>query len=68
MEAADLFHKMIERADEVFVVADDTKVGFESFYYVSELKVADKVITNRCEASEAELCKMEKRGIEVIRC
>ncbi len=68
MEAADLFHKMIERADEVFVVADDTKVGFESFYYVSDLKVADKIITNRCEASEAELCKMEKMGIEVIRC
>lgn len=68
MEAADLFCKMIERAEEVIVVADETKIGFESFYHVSGLEVVDKLITNYNAGNEEELKQIEQMGIEVCRC
>ena len=68
MEAGDLFRKMIERAEKVIIPADDTKIGFESFYHVGDLKVADKLITNDCAENETELKKMEELGIEICRC
>ena len=68
MEAADLFRGMIECSREVIVVADDTKIGFESFYHVSDLKVVDKIVTNVYLENEPELRKMEEMGIQVYRC
>ncbi len=68
MEAADLFRGMIECSREVIVVADDTKIGFESFYHVSDLKVVDKIVTNVYPENEPELRKMEEMGIQVYRC
>ena len=52
----------------VIVVADDTKIGFESFYHVSDLKVVDKIVTNVYPENEPELRKMEEMGIQVYRC
>ncbi len=68
MEAGDLFRKMIERAKKVIVPADDTKIGFESFYHVSDLNIVDKLITNNCAENEAQLRRMEMMGIEICRC
>lgn len=68
MEAADLLRGMIECSREVIMVADDTKIGFESFYHVSDLNVVDKIITNAYEKNEPELRKMEEMGIQVCRC
>ena len=68
MEAADLMRKMIARTRRVIAVADDTKIGFESFYHVGDLNAVDTVVTNGAEASENELIKMERMGIRVCRC
>lgn len=68
MEAGELFGKMIERAEEVIVVADEKKIGFESFYHVKGLEVVDKLITNNNPENEEELRRMEQMGIEVCRC
>jgi DeoR/GlpR family transcriptional regulator of sugar metabolism len=68
MEAGELFRKMMERSGEVIVVADSTKINFDSFYYVSSLNAADKIVTNCCEENENELQRMERQGIQVIRC
>ena len=68
MEAADLLRKMIERTRTVIAVADDTKVGFESFYHVGDLHVADQLITNETPEITEELKKIEATGIRVHRC
>lgn len=68
MEAADLLRKMIARTQTVIAVADDTKIGFESFYHVGDLNVVDKLITNVSQAAEPELRKIEEMGITVCRC
>lgn len=68
MEAADLLRKMIERTQTVIAVADDTKVGFESFYHVGNLDAVDKLLTNAQEATEQELRRIEAMGIHVCRC
>lgn len=68
MEAADLFRKMIERAEKMIVVADDAKFGFESFYYVCGLNDVDQIVTNASKKSEAELMQMEQMGIEICCC
>lgn len=68
MEAADLMRKMIERAQNVIVVADDTKIGFESFYQIGDLHVVDMLITHSAPAAEQELQSIEAMGIHVCRC
>ena len=68
MEAADLLRKMIARTETVIAVADDTKIGFESFYHVGDLDAVDKLITNSALASEQELENIQAMGIHVCRC
>jgi len=68
MEATELFREMMGRAKEVIVVADGTKIGFESFYHVSDLDVIDKLVTNRQVQNEEELQQLEKMGVPVWRC
>lgn len=68
MEAADLMRKMITRTRTVIAVADDTKIGFESFYHVGDLGAVDMLVTNAAQTTEAELDKMERMGIRVCRC
>jgi len=68
MEAADLLRKMIERTEMVIAVADDTKIGYESFYRVGDLGVVDVLITNANPTTEPELQKIEAMGICVRRC
>lgn len=70
MEAADLMEKMIERSKEVIVVADDSKIGFESFYHVSDAEAVRKLFTNESEDSGKNdvLDELERMGIQVVRC
>ena len=68
MEAADLLRKMIARTETMIVVADDTKIGFESFYHVGDLSAVDMLITNPTASTEQELQKMQDMGITLYRC
>ena len=68
MEAADLLRKMIDRTETVIAVADDTKIGFESFYHVGDLSAVDMLITNPTASTEQELQKMQDMGITLYRC
>lgn len=68
MEAADLLRRMIARTETVIAVADDTKIGFESFYHVGDLKAVDKLITNVTADTEQELEKIQAMGIHVCGC
>ena len=68
MEAADLLRKMIARTETVIAVADDTKIGFESFYHVGNLDAVDMLITNPTPATEQELEKLTDKNIHVCRC
>lgn len=63
-----LFRKMIDRAKKTIIVADSSKIGFQSFCHVYDLAGIHKIITNRCEKTEPDLAKMERMGIEVRRC
>lgn len=67
-EAADLMRKMIARTRTVIAVADDTKIGFESFSHVGDLQTVDMLVTNETEATKEELAKMEAMGIQICRC
>ena len=68
MEAADLLRKMIDRTETVIAVADDTKIGFESFCQIGDLDVVDKLITDHTPATEQELEEIQAMGIHVCRC
>jgi DeoR/GlpR family transcriptional regulator of sugar metabolism len=59
---------MIERTQMVIAVADDTKVGFESFYYIGDVRAVNKLITNAGFINEEELQKLEAAGICICRC
>ena len=65
---ADLFMQMIERANEVIVLADDSKFGFESFCHVCDLTAVDKIIMNETENNREALLEIEQSGIIVCRC
>lgn len=68
MEAADLLRKMIERTETVITVADDTKIGFESFYHVGDLDAVDVLITNSAQNTQEELEKIRNMSIHVLEC
>lgn len=68
MEAADLLRKMIARTQQVIAVADDTKIGFESFYHLGDLTEVDRLITNAAEDVQPELEKIRQLGICVQEC
>ena len=68
MGAADLLRKMIARTETVIAVADDTKIGFESFYHVGDLRAVDMLITNPTIDTEQELEQIRNLGIRVCSC
>ena len=68
MDAADLLRKMIDRTQTVIAVADDTKIGFESFCHVGDLHAVDMLITNSTGTTEQELEKIRAMGIRVREC
>ena len=68
MEAADLLRKMVQRTQTVIAVADDTKIGFESFCHVCDLDAVDMLLTNAKADTEAVLTELQQRNIPVLRC
>ena len=68
MEAADLLRKMIARTETVIAVADESKIGYESFYHVGDLGAVDMLITNATQTTDPELERMQRMGIQVYRC
>jgi len=56
---------MIERAKEVIVVADYSKIGKLAFANVASIDSIDKLITNT-GISNRLVKKLQKKGIEVI--
>jgi len=58
---------MMERADQSIIIADYTKLGRESFARIDQVTAADYLITNSC-ADEAELERLQKRGLQIISC
>lgn len=68
MEAADLLRKMVQRTQTVIAVADDTKIGFESFCHVCDLGKVDLLLTNPTPATESQLETLGQRNIRILRC
>jgi len=56
---------LIQRAKEVILIADHTKLGKLAFVNVAPLKSVDKLVTDK-GMPEKEIRKLEKLGLEVI--
>jgi DeoR/GlpR family transcriptional regulator of sugar metabolism len=64
-QEADIDRKMIERVNKTIVVADFSKIGRESFAFVSSIQSIDCLITNT-DANENEINGIRAAGIEVF--
>jgi DeoR/GlpR family transcriptional regulator of sugar metabolism len=65
-EEAVVNRAMMERSGETIVVADQSKIGYESFSFVSKLTSVSCLVTNTpLEAGDA-LVELEKAGLRVI--
>ncbi|MBI9097875.1 MAG: DeoR/GlpR transcriptional regulator [Spirochaetaceae bacterium] len=59
--------KMIERAREVIVLADNTKFSKRAFSPIGDLTIADRIITDR-EPEKGYRKQIEEKGVELIVC
>jgi DeoR/GlpR family transcriptional regulator of sugar metabolism len=71
-EEAVLNRAMMERAGETIIVADQSKIGYESFSFVSPLSAAACLVTdgygtNDHDGAEGKLRDFEEAGLKVIR-
>ena len=62
---AQLNRRMIERAAQVTVLADSSKLGHRSLSLISDLRPIHRVITDT-GAAPSEVEKLQSRGVEVI--
>ena len=62
---ADVSRWMIERANEVIAVADDSKIGKEGFAYISSLQSIGVLVTNISDTNRDELNAIRQKGIVV---
>ena len=62
----DVSRCMIERTNEVIVVADHSKIGKEGFSYIAPLQKTNVLITNHNIDTASELEKYRSKGITVI--
>ncbi|MDR2102275.1 MAG: DeoR/GlpR family DNA-binding transcription regulator [Treponema sp.] len=65
-EEAEINRAMISRARETIVVADHTKIDYESFSLVSPLSSAACLVTNRTEALAPSLERIAATGLRVM--
>jgi len=61
----DVSRLMIERSNEVIILADQSKIGKEGFSNITGISSIDILITNECAANKAELDAIRGEGIEV---
>ena len=57
---------MIERSRETLIVADQRKLGYESFSFVSDLSSVSYLITDAREGEEDAVKEFEKSGLKII--
>ena len=57
---------MIERSRETLIVADQRKLGYESFSFVSDLSSVSCLITDAREGEEYAVKELEKSGLKII--
>ena len=62
----DVSRLMIERSNEVIVVADHSKIGKEGFSNITGISSIDILVTNKCNGSNAELDAIAEKGILVM--
>ena len=63
---ATLVRKMIDCSDRVIVATDSTKIGRRAFAKIADTASVNTLITNE-DAEEAELLKIERHGVRVIK-
>ena len=56
---------LVERAKEVIILADATKIGAARHAFFCELETADKLITDK-RITQEDKSLLESHGIEVI--
>lgn len=61
----DVSRQMIERANEVIAVADDSKIGREGFAFITSLDSIDILVTNKCNTNNEEIIEIRKKDIIV---
>jgi len=61
----DVYCQMIERAEEVIVVADHTKIGKEGFSFVAPISYINVIVTNRHADNADEIEAFRKKGVVV---
>jgi DeoR/GlpR family transcriptional regulator of sugar metabolism len=66
-EETEVNRTMMERAGRTLVVADYTKIGYESFSNLGSIDCAHWLVTNK-EANQEVLAAIEARGVKVISC
>jgi len=57
---------MIERSNEVIVVADYSKIGKEGFSNTTGISSIDTLVTNKSDANKGELDALRAQGIVVV--
>jgi DeoR/GlpR family transcriptional regulator of sugar metabolism len=65
-EEAVVNRTMIERSGETIIVADQSKLGRESFSFVAGLSSVSCLVTNAQERDAPHLAELEKTGIKII--
>jgi DeoR/GlpR family transcriptional regulator of sugar metabolism len=66
-EETEINRMMIERSHQTIIVADYTKVGFESFSRIGDISGIDICVTNK-NASQSVLDDIAGNGVEIITC
>ena len=56
---------MLQRVNQIIVVADFSKIGRENFATIAPLEAVDTLITNR-SASREELDSIASMGIDIV--
>jgi len=62
----DVIRLMIDRSNEVIVLADSSKIGKEGFRHTVDVSCIDILITDKCDENEHELTSFKEKGIKVI--
>jgi len=62
----DVSRLMIERSNEVIVVADSSKIGKEGFSNIVSASSIDVLVTNKCPENSSQLTELRQLGIKVL--
>jgi len=63
---SDVCRQMIERANKVICIADNSKIGKEGFSKITPITSIDVLVTDKCDSSASELEAIRQYGLTVI--